>query len=306
MGYIGSTLVPYLINKYSNYEITIVDNLLYGNFSLGHLFLGNNLKFFNLDISDEKSVESFFKTHDFDIIIHLASIVGYPACKMRPDLANKVNVNGSLNISKFSSDKTKIIFSSTGSNYGGQLTGVVCDEDSPINPLSIYAENKVNAEKIFLERKNVVILRFATAFGVSLRMRLDLLINDFVYQAVNRKNLTVYEKNFQRTFIHVKDIAKSFDFTIQNFDKMANEIFNIGSEEMNFSKEHICELIKRYCDFYLHYADFAKDEDQRNYIVSFKKVKKIGFECSIKIDDAIKELILFSQNVQKRYYFSNI
>lgn len=301
-GYIGSTLVPILLNK--NYKVTVIDNLLYTIDGLLSSFSNKNFFFVNEDIYDSKFLEKNVKY--FDFIIHLAAIVGYPACKKKPEIAIRTNNFASQQLAELAYKyKKPVIFSSTGSNYGHVSSGI-CNEDTPLKPISIYGETKTAAESFFVKNKNFLILRFATAFGVSSRMRLDLLINDFVYQAVINHNITVYEKNFKRTFLHVKDIAESIVYGIENFEKIKNNIYNIGNDSLNLSKFEIVELIKKKIDFYVHYADFEKDEDQRNYIVDYSKCVRAGFKSNISIDEGIKELVEVCKNIKFLSQYSNI
>ena len=301
-GYIGSVLVPLLLQK--GYKVTVIDNIMYGCNSLVNFFIDPNFKFINHDIRNLDSLKDEINNHD--AIIHLAAIVGYPDCKKHPALAEEVNLDATINLNKILDKKIPFIYGSTGSNYGA-VTDQICKEDTPLNPLTVYGVTKTKAETYMLEnRENVVCYRFATAFGGSNRMRFDLLINDFVYQAVKNKNLVVYEKNFKRTFIHVQDIARSFIFAIENFTKLKSDVFNVGVETMNFSKEEICYKIQKKIKFYLHFADFEKDEDERNYIVSYDKISKTGFKPKVTIDDGIDELIEISKILHVENRYSNV
>lgn len=301
-GYIGSVLVPLLLEK--KYQVTVIDNNMYGCDSLINYFIDPNFRFIKHDIRDINGIKDELKKHD--AIIHLAAIVGYPACKKFPILAEEVNFNATVKLNEALDKSVPIIYGSTGSNYGA-VTDQICKEDTPLNPLTVYGVTKTKAEMYMLEnRENVVCYRFATAFGGSNRMRFDLLINDFVYQAVKNKNLVVYEKNFKRTFIHVQDIAKSFIFAIDNFSKMKSDVFNVGVDTMNYSKEEICYKIKDKIKFYLHFADFEKDEDERNYIVSYDKILKTGFRPEITIDSGIDELIDISKILHVKNRYSNV
>ena len=182
-----------------------------------------------------------------------------------------------------------ILFGSTGSNYGA-LENKICTEETPLNPISVYGKTKTAAEQHLMENCKTIAYRFATAFGVSPRMRLDLLINDFVHKAVTEKYLVVYESHFMRTFIHVQDIAQSFLFALSNTEKMSGQVYNVGSEKLNFNKAEICEKIKKHVEYYLHLADVGEDADKRNYVVSYEKINKLGYKTSIDIDGGIIEL----------------
>ena len=188
----------------------------------------------------------------------------------------------------------------------GAVVGEVCTEETPLSPVSLYGETKTQAERYLLDNGNVVCYRFATAFGASNRMRLDLLVNDFVYQAVRNRNITVYEKSFKRTFIHVQDMVRSFLFAIDNYTKLKGNVFNVGSEKMNYSKEEIAYQVKKKVDYYLHFAEFGTDEDKRNYEVSYQKIHSRGFDTTISLDEGIDELIKVSSLLDIHNEYSNV
>ena len=223
--------------------------------------------------------------------------MGYPACRKDPELSCSINVGGTQTLVSATPADVPIFFASTGSTYG-KLVEELCTETTPLNPLSDYARQKVEAEDILKSHKEFVIYRFATAFGVSPRLRLDLLVNDFVYKAVCEKTLIVYEKHFKRTFIHVRDMAHSFIFAFQNYERMRGETYNVGDDSMNYSKEEICKAIKNKLDFFLHFADVGHDLDQRNYMVSYNKLNDIGFRTSVTLEEGIEELIKTSQVIE--------
>ena len=284
-GYIGSTLIPILLDN--NYQVTVYDNLSYGGEGIIHNFLNPNFKFIKGDILDvnhlHKSMEGY------DVVIHLAAIVGYAACRRDEEMSHKINHIGTKNAISGLDGSQLLLYGSTGSNYGS-VQGV-CTEETPLNPLSIYAETKTLGEEEVLKYKNHIAYRFATAFGVSPRLRLDLLINDLSYTAFTQKYIAVYESHFMRTFIHIRDIAKSFLFAIDNQDKMKNEVFNVGDWGMNYSKKDVCEMIRKKTDCFVHYADFDGDADKRDYVVSYDKIKSIGYECTLDVKQGIDELI---------------
>mgnify|MGYP005850046423 CR=1 FL=1 len=299
-GYVGTTLVPQLLEK--KYEVTVFDNLMFGGDYILPFFRFPNFHFVEGDIRDENAVCNVCK--DADVIIHLAAIVGYPACRKEPELAKSVNVNGTRNIIKATSKNQLIIYASTGSNYGA--VEEICTEETPLNPLSLYGQTKTLAEKMLMDDRTTIGYRFATAFGVSPRMRLDLLINDFTYKAITQGYIVVYESHFMRTFIHVQDMARAFLFAIENQDKMKNQIYNVGSEKMNRSKKDICEMIKSHVNFYVHYADIGEDQDKRNYVVSYKKINSLGFDTTISIDDGIKELTKALRVIKFKVPYTNV
>jgi len=245
-GYVGSKVVSHLLNL--NFNVTVVDNLLFGGDHLLNFIDNNNFNFIKCDVRNLDDLKKI-KINDHEFVVHLASIVGYPACRSNPEMAKSTNVNGTENILRLLNKDQKIIFSSTGSNYGKKTE--IVNEDSKLEPLSLYAETKVINEKQISDHNNFLIYRFATAFGSSPRMRLDLLINDFAYKAVREGYLVVYEKNHQRSFIHVNDMAESIVFGINNFKKLKNDIFNVGDNDMNYSKEEICNLLKKKLKIYM-------------------------------------------------------
>ncbi len=278
-------LVPLLLQE--GHEVTVVDNLMYHQNSLLENAMFKNFYFILGDARDEEIIKPAIR--NADVIIHLAAIVGEPACRVRPDLAKSVNLQASKIINNFRSKNQTLIFASTGSNYG-KVEGI-CTEETPLNPLSLYGVTKTEAEKIFLKKGNCIIFRFATGFGISPRLRLDLLLNDFAYRAVHERLLVVYEKDFRRTFIHVRDMAKAFRFALNHLPQMKDKIFNVGHESMNLSKESIVNKIREKTDFHLHFAPVGHDPDQRDYEVSYEKIRKIGFTTDISLDEGIEELI---------------
>ena len=226
-GFVGSILLPKLLDK--GYQVRVLDNLMCGGGGLLPYFINKNFEFIRGDILDSNIVRESIS--DIDLIIHLAAIVGYPACKKQPELAKAVNLDATANIDKSRSKNQPIIFASTISNYGSVETGF-CTENTPLNPLTLYGETKTSAERHLLDSGNVVVYRFATAIGLSPRLRLDLLVNDFVYQALKNKQLIVYEKDFKRAFVHVTDMVRAIIFAIENSDRMLDNVYNIGSEAM--------------------------------------------------------------------------
>jgi nucleoside-diphosphate-sugar epimerase len=287
-GYIGTSLIPLLLSE--GYQITVYDSLMFNNGDkLIPFFQHNNFSFIKGDIRDIEKLKSSIINHD--IIIHLAALVGFPICRERGERESyDINVIGTKNILECINENQYLLFGSTGSNYG-EVIGV-CNEETPLNPLSIYGKTKTQAENLVTSRNNSTAFRFATAFGVSPRLRLDLLINDLTYKAKKEGYAVIYESHFLRTFIHVRDIARVFLFAINNQDKMVNNIYNVGSDKMNFSKKEICEIIKKHIpSVYFNYADVGEDIDKRNYQVSYSKINSLGFNTSINIDEGINELI---------------
>ena len=283
-GYIGSVLVPELLKE--EHQVCVYDSLLFGGNGLLPHFRNPNFSFIKGDIRDTKNLEKAMNGQD--IIIHLAAIVGYPACSRNPELTLEVNLDATKRMVDLVKENQYVLFGSTGSNYGAVKD--ICTEQTPLNPLSLYGETKTEAEQYIMNNCNATAYRFATAFGSSPRLRLDLLVNDFACKAIRDKYIVVYESHFMRTFIHVYDIARSFIHAINNESIMKGEVYNVGSDKMNCSKKQICNLIKDKVDYYLHLADFGEDADKRNYIVSYEKIKKTNFDTTISLEEGIDEL----------------
>jgi len=298
-GYIGTSLISQLLNE--GYDVRVFDNLMFGGNQLLPFFKNKNFEFQKGDVRDLDEVRNAVKSQD--IIIHLAAIVGYPACRKNPKLAKEVNIDGVKNIISATSKNQLVLFSSTGSNYG--TVKDICTEDTPLNPLSLYGQTKTIAEKLLLNRGGVIIYRFATGFGVSPRLRLDLLINDFTYKAFTEGYLVIYEKHFRRSFIHVHDMGRACLLGLKNMKKMRNSVFNIGSEAMNYSKEDICEILKKKMDLYIHYAEIGEDADKRNYVVDYKKINNLGYRTTTTVEEGIDELISVFKIVDTKKPYSN-
>lgn len=284
-GYVGTALLPKLLE--AGHEVTVFDNLMQGGNQLLSFFRNKNFHFVHGDVTIKKDVAAAVK--DKDVIIHLAAIVGFPACKNNPELAMSVNVNGTKNIIEVTNPDQVILYGSTGSNYG-KVTDI-CTEESPLNPLSLYGETKTEAERILMSRGNVIAYRFATAFGVSPRLRLDLLVNDFTNKCLRDGYLVVYEKHFMRTFIHVSDMANAFMLAVNNLDKMVNNVYNVGDDSMNYSKEAICNQVAHKTNAFIHFEEIGEDADKRNYIVSYDKIGALGFRTTVTIEEGIDEVI---------------
>jgi nucleoside-diphosphate-sugar epimerase len=282
-GYIGSVLVPLLLKR--EYKVSILDNFTWGIKPILHFAAHPNLQIIGGDIRDREVLTR--AVGRAETVIHLAAIVGYPACAADPDRATSTNVAGTRNIVEAISDQ-KLIFASTGSTYG-KVQGI-CTEETPIDPLTHYGSTKWTGERMVTGRGGIA-LRFATVYGVSPRLRLDLLVNDFVYQAVHNRQIVLYEGHFRRTFLHVLDAAKSYLFALDHYDKMRGGAFNVGDNAMNYTKREVAELIRRQVEFYLHEADVGEDLDKRDYEVSYEKIQRLGYSTSIAMEEGIAELI---------------
>ena len=285
-GYIGSILTDTLLKQ--GYKVTVYDNLQYKQTSLLSHCSNPNFTFIKGDV---RFILHDLKLIDYDIIIPLAAIVGMPACDANPQQAIDINYIHVREIIDNTAKDQKLILPNTNSQYGSSEN--IITEESPFNPLSLYAKTKCDAENYLLSSKRSgVSLRLATVFGVSPRMRLDLLVNDFVYRAVNDKFLVLFQANFKRNYIHVRDIANTFQFIIDNYDKCRGQAFNVGLSTANLSKLELANKIKEYIpDLAILEEAFAEDFDKRNYIVSNDKLESLGWKPQFTLDDGIKELI---------------
>ena len=300
-GYIGTSLVPALLKK--DYEVTVLDNLMYEQNVFLEYYINKNFSFVYGDIRDRQIIKDL--TSKSDAVIHLASIVGAPACKKNKTLAQEVNVDGTKNIIDQLSNEQIVLFASTGSVYG-KIEGM-CNENWEPNPLSLYGSTKLEGEIMALKLNNSVAFRFATAYGLSPRLRLDLLPNDFVLNAIRNKYLVVYDKKFRRTFIHITDIVRSYLHMLDNIDTVKGNAFNIGSEDNNYTKEDLVNKIKEHVDFQVYYADEGiPDPDQRDYEVSYQKLAGTGYKVKTNIDQGIGELVNGFSNLKIRSDFANI
>lgn len=284
-GYIGSMIIPMLLAQ--GHQVHIVDSLFFGGHTLLPHFINPNFSFANVDIRDKQALRK--EVADADVLIHLAALVGYPLCKKMPREAKEVNVDGTRNLLDCVSKETRLVYASTGSNYG-EVEGI-CTEDTPLNPLSLYGRTKTEAESMMLDVDNSVSLRFATAFGIAPRLRLDLLINDFAWQAIHQRYLVVYEKHFRRTFIHVRDIARAIVHVIDPDLCNGVKVFNVGSEELNYTKEDIVMLLKDRLDFLVHFAEIGTDADKRDYEVDYSRIRNTGFQVEVDIQKGLDELV---------------
>jgi nucleoside-diphosphate-sugar epimerase len=288
-GYLGSVLTQKLLD--SGYKVVVLDKLIFNQLSLLPYTSNSNFKFVYGDVRDVDLLKKL--VNECDTIIPLAAIVGFPACDADPKLAYEVNFEQIRNIVDWiSGTDKKILYPNTNSGYGVGEDGVYCDETSPLNPISVYGKTKVDAEKYILDNTNGICFRLATVFGVSSRMRVDLLVNDFTYKAITDKYIVVFERNFKRNFIHIKDVASAFIFMIENYDKYKGEVFNVGLSDANLSKKELLEKIQTYVkDFAVVYDDYYEDPDKRDYIVSNEKIEGTGWKPVWNLDNGITELI---------------
>ena len=296
-GYLGSLLCGDLLNL--DYKVTILDKFKFGVSSILHIIDKKNLTVIRGDIRDSSN-QSLLKK--FDIIINLAGIVGYPACDEDRWEATSVNVDAVKEMSKILSPNQLFIQPSTGSSYG--KVNDICTEETPINPLTLYGSNKAEAEKYILD-KNAISLRFATVYGASPRMRLDLFVNQIVMSAVKEKYYVMYQANASRTFLHSRDAVSSIIFSINNEKEMVNKCFNVGDKNQNYTKLEVGNLIKKDIDFDLITNEFATDRDQRDYSVSYDKINKLGYKTNYTMEEGIHELIKISKILKEQSIYRN-
>ena len=287
-GYLGSTLAPELLR--AGHEVTVLDNFMYNQNSLAHICHDTNFKLVRGDVRLKRDLTPLLK--EAEIIIPLAALVGAPICDRDPVGAKTINHDSMLELFDLVGDQQCILMPTTNSAYGTGDENNYCTEESELRPISSYAKEKVAVEKALMRRKNSISFRLATVFGMSPRMRIDLLVNDFTYRATNDRFLILFESHFKRNFIHVRDVAKAFLHSIENYDKMRGEVFNVGLSEANLSKKEQCNAIQKHVpDFIFQEAAVGKDPDQRNYIISNKKIEGSGFKPDKSLDAGIIELI---------------
>ncbi len=287
-GYIGSVLVPMLLTE--GYEVVVVDNFMYGQSSLLDCCHHRGLRIIRGDARDEALMRR--EIRDADVILPLACLTGAPICNKDPWAARQINLDAVRLVMRLRSKDQRVIFPTTNSGYGIGEDGIYCTEETPLRPISLYGNLKVEAEKAVLDGGNSITLRLATVFGISPRMRLDLLVNDFTYRAVKDRFIVLFEAHFKRNFIHVRDVARAFLHCLENFEAMKDEPYNVGLSSANLSKWELCEEIKKQVpDFYFVEAQVGEDPDKRNYIVSNEKIESTGFRPCYSLQDGISELI---------------
>ncbi len=286
-GYIGSLLVTELVRD--KYDVTVIDNLMFSKTSLLHLMVKKNFKFIYGDVTNHKLISKHLKGKDF--IIPLAGLVGAPLCEKFKKKTVKVNLDAIKYIISKAKNSQKIIFMNSNSGYGIGKKNKYCDETTPLNPISLYGRTKVAAEKEVTKFKNSVCFRLATVFGYSYRMRTDVLVNNFVLKAVQTKKIDLFEPNFRRNYIHVRDVVRAILFTINNFNKMKGNIYNLGLSSANLTKKQLSLKIKNRIKDLKITIKKGKDPDKRDYFVSNKKIEKLGFFPIHSIEQGIDEMI---------------
>ena len=287
-GYIGSVLVPELLK--SGHQVTVLDNFMYKPNSLLECCYYENFRVINGDSRDEALIKELVR--GIDIVIPLAALVGAPLCERDKIGAESTNVGAVRTLTRALSKQQRVISPTTNSGYGIGQKGIYCTEETPLKPISFYGKTKVEAEKIVLGRGNGISLRLATVFGTSPRMRMDLLVNDFTYRALKDRFIVVFEGHFKRNYIHIRDVAKAFIHSIDNFDSMKDEVYNTGLSDTNISKLELCAKIKeQLADFVYLEAPIGEDPDKRDYIVSNEKMEKTGYKPDYSLEMGIRELI---------------
>ena len=297
-GYIGSELTGFFLN--SGHKVKVVDTLEYGSTSLLR-YVGNpNFDFEKLDVRRSQLLK---KDLDWcDVIIPLACLVGFPLCDEKPREAVEVNYDINTWIAENKRDDQILIYPCTNSGYGVSVDGSVCTEESPLNPVSLYGQTKVDAEKVYQKTEGCCTLRLATVFGPSSRARTDLLVNNFVLKALKEKILVLYECEFMRNYVHIWDICRVFEFVIDNWDVCKNETFNVGNDSINMNKLQLAQKIQEHIPVEIIQAEFNSDPDKRDYIVSSQKIYDLGFECKYDLDDGIRQLLTMYKLIDEPRY----
>ena len=287
-GYLGSILCEHLLA--AGYRVTVLDNLLYGEQNLFHLCSNQRFDFVPGDVRNEKLVAQLVA--GADAIIPLAAIVGAPGCDLDPLMATSVNLDAIRMINRLRSSSQLIVYPTTNSGYGTKTGDLYCTEETPLEPISLYGRTKSDAESAVLDSPNAITLRLATVFGTSPRMRMDLLVNHFVYAALTDRYLVVFEKDFKRNYVHIRDVADCFIHCIENSGRMVGRPYNVGLDDANLSKEELALKIKEHLpEFYIHFSEIGTDPDKRNYVVSNQRLREAGFVAKRSLDDGIVELI---------------
>ena len=285
-GYIGSELISYFIEEY---KIIAYDIMMYDKTSLLRYAGHENFEFVKGDVRDLGSLKKYMSKAD--IIVPLAALVGFPLCDQRPEEAEEVNFKVNDWIAENKRPEQWVIYPCTNSGYGTSKDGSVCTEESPLNPVSLYGKTKVAAENSYKSVENHVTFRLATVYGVSSRMRTDLLVNNFVLKTLRERIMVLYECEFMRTYVHIQDVCRAFSYVINNWEDCKDQTYNVGNDALNMKKLQLAEKIKEHLPLEIMQAEFTSDPDTRDYIVSSEKIYSKGFSCKHDLDDGIKQLI---------------
>ena len=298
-GYLGSTLVPRLLSR--AWRVTVLDNFMYGIEPLLYLARHPDLRIVRGDVRDKRLVSAEVEKHD--TVIHLAAIVGHPACSRDPIAATSTNVGGTENVCRSAAGRaTQLLYASTGSVYG-KVDGL-CTEETSLNPLTLYGETKASAELIMLDA-GAVCLRLATAFGVSPRLRMDLLVHDLAQVAVTQQLVVLYEAGARRTFLHVQDMANAFLLALDNYKSLSGASFNVGDEALNLTKADVARAIQHFAPLRIYEADFGSDADARDYAVSYTRFKRLGFRHTIGMEEGVQEILKVVRALEMRTHWRN-
>lgn len=287
-GYVGSILCEHLLA--AGHRVRALDSLMYGEQSLFHLAGNPRFEFTYGDARDEGLMRDLLK--GADVVVPLACLVGAPACDRQPEAARSTNLEAVRLANRLRGEGQLLLFPTTNSGYGTRTGEVFCTEETPLQPISLYGETKVKAEEDVLSRRNSVSFRLATVFGLSPRMRLDLLVNHFVYAAVTDRYLVVFEKDFRRNYVHIRDVADVFLYALDHPERLVGSPFNVGLDAANLTKAELAEAIRKEVPgFYVHYAEVGSDPDKRDYVVSNERLKNAGFSAQRSLDEGIRELV---------------
>jgi nucleoside-diphosphate-sugar epimerase len=298
-GYLGSILTPELLA--AGHRVTVLDNFMYSQNSLAHLCANADFYVVNGDARAPDTLSQLLPRAD--VVIPLAALVGAPLCKKDPIAATTTNRDAIATLCKMLSPSQRVVMPTTNSGYGIGEPGKFCTEETPLRPMSLYGRDKVAAEQIVLGRENAVSLRLATVFGMSPRMRIDLLVNDFVHRAVTDRFVVLFEAHFKRNYVHIRDVARVFLHTIDNFDRMRGHAYNVGLSDANLSKAELCERIKaQVAEFVYLEAPIGGDPDKRDYIVSNARIEATGYRTKYPLDDGIRELIKGFRMIRNAVY----
>ncbi|WNJ98606.1 NAD(P)-dependent oxidoreductase [Thalassospiraceae bacterium LMO-JJ14] len=298
-GYLGSIMVPAFLD--AGHKVTVLDNFMFKQNPLAHVCANPDFDVVRGDARDEGLIKGLVK--DADVVIPLAALVGAPLCNNDQIGTETINRDAVIMMLKLLSKDQRILMPITNSGYGIGEKGKFCTEETPLRPISLYGTTKVEAEAAALERGNAISFRLATVFGMAPRFRLDLLVNDFVYRAVHDRAVVLFEADFKRNYIHIRDVARAFLHGLENFESMKNEPYNVGLSDANLSKRELCEKIHEHIpSFVFMEAPIGEDPDKRDYIVSNEKIEKTGFMPAYSLDDGIKELIKGYRMIRNSLY----
>ena len=301
-GYLGAVLCERLLD--AGHRVTVVDSLIHCEPSLFHLCSDSRFQFVFGDARDEALMRRCVA--EADAILPLAAIVGAPACDRDPWEARSVNLDAIRLLNRLRSPQQPIVFPTTNSGYGTQTGEMHCTEETPLQPISLYGRTKADAEKELLDSENAITLRLATVFGPSPRMRLDLLVNHFTYAALTDGYIILFEKDFKRNYVHIRDVADCFAYCLDHVEDMAGRPYNVGLDDANLSKEELALKVKEHVPrFFIHCSELHSDPDKRNYIVSNARLRETGFEASRSLDDGIRDLLKVYEMI-RRLRFRNV